>query len=492
MNRQFRKPPRRSLALALGSALALTSTVYALSPQPHQAPLPDPSVVAQAPQPGSYADLIEQLKPAVVNIATEGTRGGPQPGGQPFQFPEGSPFGDMFEHFFRQGPRAAPQRVASQGSGFIISADGLVVTNHHVIDGADHIEVTLVDGKRYPATLKGSDPKTDLALLEIDADERFPWVRFGDSDAARVGDWVLAIGNPFGLGGTVTSGIISARGRDIQAGPFDDFIQVDAAINRGNSGGPLFNTRGEVIGINTAIFSPNGGNVGIGFAIPTELASNVIDQLRDSGTVARAWLGVQIQPLNDDIAASLGLDSSAGALVADVVDDSPAARAGIEVGDVILRFGDENVTRVKDLPRLVAEASTDHKQRLELWRDGQRKTLKLRLAASPESRQVASTEAKPDTRLGLQLAELTPELRQRLRLPADAEGAVIAGVEPNSPAARKGLRRGQLITRVGQQPVDSAADAAQRIKAELANGRKSVLLMIRGARGEHFIAVAPV
>lgn len=467
------------------------------------ASLAAPAFAKQVPVQGSFtqvertpgfADLIEQVKPAVVRVQTESTvAGGPQ-GGAPWH-------GDMeqfFERFFGQGrgqqqyrQRAPQQQPKSmgQGSGFVVSADGFIVTNHHVIDGADGIEVIFDSGETVKAELVGSDPKTDLAVLKIDIDEELDYVRFGDSDKARVGDWVIAIGNPFGLGGTATTGIISARGRDIQSGPFDDYIQIDAPINRGNSGGPLFDSTGRVIGINTAIYSPNGGNVGIGFAVPTQLAEPIIAQLQNTGGVQRGWLGVVIQNLDDDIAASLGRDNPEGALVADVADDSPASRARLKQGDVIVSFGKTDIEDVRDLTRAVASAEPKSRHAMKVWRSGKFKTLKVKLGNSPDE-QVADVEQKADAgKLGVQLSALTDDVRQQLKLDSEVEGAVIVSVQPGSPAAAKGLRRGDVITQINQQPVNQPKQVAEVVKDAAKGGRKSVLLLVQRQDYERFVAV---
>ncbi len=334
-----------------------------------------------------FADLVQAVKPAVVNISTTGRTKSKRIPGLDRQLPQLEEFfhrffGEPPEGFHRDHntqPHGQPHRqphtqprertTTAVGSGFIIDPEGLVVTNYHVIDGADEIEVVFDDGTRRPATLKGRDAKTDLALLQVSTDKPLPYLKFGDSDAARVGDWVIAIGNPFGLGGTTTSGIISARGRDIQSGPLDDFIQIDASINRGNSGGPLFNIKGEVIGVNSAIYSPNGGSVGIGFAIPSSMASNVIAQLRDSGVVQRGFLGVQIQTVSEEISESLGLEKATGALVTQVNTDSPAEKAGLQAGDVILTYDGKEVRKMRDLPKLVARSKKETEVDIEIWRD---------------------------------------------------------------------------------------------------------------------------
>ncbi len=483
-------PYRPSLvAAAVLAAATVTSPVLLAKQVPTQGSFKQ---VERAP---SFAELIAQVKPAVVRVQTESTVNlGPQ-GGSPWH-------GDMeqyFQRFFgQQGPQQfrqqAPQRQQKslgQGSGFIVSADGFIVTNHHVIDGADGIEVVLDNGDTVKAKLVGSDSKTDLAVLKIETDQELDYVQFGNSDKARVGDWVVAIGNPFGLGGTATTGIISARGRDIQSGPFDDYIQIDAPINQGNSGGPLFDANGRVVGINTAIYSPNGGgNVGIGFAVPAQLAEPIIAQLQNTGGVQRGWLGVVIQNIDDDIANSLNRDSNDGALVADVADDSPAARAKFKQGDVIVKFGSQDIDDVRDLTRAVANAKPDSRQKVKVWRSGKVKTLTVKLGSSPDEQIAATDEQNSEAdKLGVQLSSLTDELREQLRLGEDVDGALITRVEPGSPAAVKGLRRGDVITQINQQPVTKPGQVADVVKDAAKDGRKSVLLLVQRKDFERFIAV---
>ena len=445
--------------------------------------------------PESFADLVKAVKPAVVNISISGRS--PKRGPQPFRgpgFPEGSPFSDFFrEHFGgpNMGGRSGPApEFRAVGSGFIISADGLVVTNNHVIEHAEEIDVVLQDGTRYSATVQGRDPKTDLALLQMDADTDLPYVELGSSDDAEVGDWVLAVGNPFGLGGSVTAGIISARGRDIQAGPFDDFLQIDAPINRGNSGGPLFDASGRVIGINTAIFSPSGGSVGIGFAIPSEMAADIIDQLKVAGMVERGWLGIEFQPVTEAVAASLGLEGTAGALVAAVVEDGPAERAGLKMGDVIMSLDGESLDDPKDLPRLVANTRAGTEVELEVLRNGRTRTLDVKIGQSESEAKLAggpATASEP-ARLGVQLSELTPEARQRFGI-SDAGGVLVTDVEQGSPASRAGIRPGNVITMVGQTAVDSPSDVVDEVERASEEGRPSVLLMVEQGGAKRFVAV---
>lgn len=497
-------PPKRALLIhkmplkSIAAAVALSVSAALITTQLQSTAL---ATTAPAPiqadgirsAPGSFADLIEQVKPAVVNISVRGKVHHMTPPSMPeFRFPPGSPFEDFFERFFEERGEAAPARkTQALGSGFIIDPSGYIVTNNHVVDGAEEVAVILDDGTRYDAQFRGADPKTDLALLKIDADEPLPFVEFGDSENSRVGDWIVAIGNPFGLGGTATTGIISARGRDIQSGPFDDFIQIDAPINRGNSGGPLFDTQGRVIGVNAAIFSPTGGNVGIGFAIPSNLATSVIHQLKAEGKVVRGWLGVQIQTVTEDIADGLGLEEDQGALVSSVVADSPAERAGIKVGDVILKYGENEVAKMKDLPRLVADTRANDPVKMEIWRAGERLSVDVVIGSMSSNDQVASNDqgADPEMRLGLSLAPLTTDYRLRFRLPEEAEGVLIVDVEQGSPAADKGLRRGDVIKMVGHTRVSHPDDVIQEVKQAAREKQDAILLLVSRGGTERFVAV---
>lgn len=451
---------------------------------------------AAAPAPDSFADLAERLSPAVVNIST--TRAVQTVAGDPGdalpQLPDGSPLEDLFRRFFDRGPNAQPTPRAPQtalGSGFVISADGYVVTNNHVIDGANEITVTLQDERQLAADLIGRDPKTDLALLKVESPTPLPFVSFGDSDDARVGDWVLAIGNPFGLGGTVTAGIVSARARNINAGPFDDFLQTDAPINRGNSGGPLFDMSGAVIGINTAIFSPSGGNVGIGFAIPANLAEPILDQLMVHGKAIRGWLGVQIQPVTPDIAEGLGLDEPKGALIADVVADSPAAKAGLETGDLIVGFDGQPVDDARDLPRIVAAAAIGAPSRIEVLRDGTEITVEVTIAELDEGEVATVVPAAAPEALGMQLAALTPELRNKFNIDESRAGVLVLDVLPDSPAAVAGLRTGDVVAKVGGRSVETPADVAAAVADAEADERASVLILAN-RNGENRFLAAPL
>ncbi|MDH3637435.1 MAG: DegQ family serine endoprotease [Gammaproteobacteria bacterium] len=449
-------------------------------------------------RPASFAEMIDAVKPAVVNISATGKNPNAQFGSRPeFQIPPGSPFEDFFERFFSEPysnpPGHGTQRdVHAVGSGFIVDPEGYVVTNYHVIKGADEIAVITNSGDRHPAKLVGRDEKTDLALLKIDAGAPLAYVEFGDSDGVRVGDWVVAIGNPFGLGGTATTGIVSARGRDIRSGPLDEFLQIDAPINRGNSGGPLFDTSGRVIGVNTAIFSPNGGNVGIGFAIPASMASSVIEKLQTNGFVDRGWLGVQIQELTDDLAESLGLSSREGALVASVVKDSPAERGGLKTGDVIVNYDGQAVKRMRDLPRLVADTPAKREVRVKVWRDGENRTVAITVDAAPQSEVVAraaDSEATAKPRLGVTLSALTDDLRTRYRISSNAEGVLVVDVAPDSPAGKKGVRPGDLIKRVGAEQVSEPGEVVTAVRRAADQDRKSVLLLIERSGNDRFVAV---
>jgi len=466
------------------------------------------SLPAQAKgAPDSFADLADKLLPAVVNVSTtqviEGRKSMPD---MP-QFPPGSPFEDFFKDFFDQnqqghnGQRPQKRKATSLGSGFIIdylnNGDAYVVTNNHVVDGADEVSVILQDDTRMKAEIVGRDTKSDLAVLKVHTDRKLPSVRFGNSSASRVGDWVVAIGNPFGLGGTVTAGIISARGRDINAGPYDDFIQTDASINRGNSGGPMFNMDGDVIGINTAIYSPSGGSVGIGFSIPSNAAKVVIEQLIKHGEVKRGWLGVHIQVVTESIAETLGLKKAEGALVASVVEDGPAAKAGIKARDVILEFDGRNVTEMRKLPRIVAGTPVEKAVDVKVWRDGKIKHLSVMIGRLDDKEVVAAVDKKPQGKaaehvlaeIGLSVAMPSADVLGRFDLPEGVEGLVITDVDAEGPAYGEGIRAGDLLTELNQAKITSVKDAQRLIKAAKADGKRSVLLLIEGQAGFRFVAV---
>jgi serine protease Do len=467
-----------------------------------------PAGVALAkPAPDGFADLAVKLLPAVVNISTTQTIKSDSKGGRPGpevpQFPPGSPFEEFFKDFFdRNQPRgkqeAQPRRATSLGSGFIVDASGLVVTNNHVIADADEITVTLQDDTAFKAEVVGRDTKTDLALLRVKPTKPLTALKFGDSDGTRVGDWVLAIGNPFGLGGSVTAGILSARAREINAGPYDDFLQTDASINRGNSGGPMFNMAGEVIGINTAIYSPSGGSIGIGFAIPASLAKPVIDQLKSFGRTRRGWLGVNIQSVTDEIAESLGLDKPRGSLIASVREGGPAQVGGIQPGDVVLTFDGKEVTDMRRLPRIVAETPIDKVVKVTVWRKRKENVVDVKVGELNENDQQASLSPKQQAptaptasvkALGLSLSNLTPELRERFSLAEDTAGVVVTDVDANSTASDKGVRAGDVIVEVAQEEVKSPAQITAKIDEARKSGRKSVLLLVDRQGDLRFVAL---
>lgn len=487
------------------------------TPSPSINPPPAPGPLAGA-GPASIADLAEGLLDAVVNISTSQSvkdqGAGPQP-----QIQEGSPFQEFFEDFFDgQGNQNGNQKVSSLGSGFVIDPSGYVVTNNHVIEGADDIEVIFPNGTKLKAKLVGTDTKTDLSVLKVEPKAPLKAVRFGDSRRMRIGDWVMAIGNPFGLGGSVTLGIISARGRNINAGPYDNFIQTDAAINKGNSGGPLFNMHGEVIGINTAIISPSGGSIGIGFAVPTELAENVVHQLTEFGETRRGWLGVRIQPVTDDVAASLGLDKARGALVSGVVNGGPIKNGEIKAGDVILTFDGQPVNEMRDLPRIVAESPVNKEVDVVILRDGKEQTVKVTLgrledSAEPdeEDDEPALPEGQgenkapdnntpgdkkgelsqdPAAAFGMTLAVLDEDRRKSFSIVESVEGVLITAVAPNSPAAQKGLKVGEVVVEVAQDFVESPADVVKRIAVLKSEGRRNAHVMVSDPSGNlRFVAL---
>lgn len=459
--------------------------------------------------PGSLADIVEKLSPAVVNVSTtQKIKGGRGMMGAPYMelpdTPEFEPFRKFFDQYGRGGEgRESPDReVYSLGSGFIIDASGYIISNNHVVDAAEEITVTLSDNSKYKATVIGRDKKTDLALLKVDAKKDLPFVALGDSDAMRVGDWVIAIGNPYGLGGSVTQGIISARQRSINAGPFDDFLQTDAPINRGNSGGPLFNMKGEVIGINTAIFSPSGGSIGIGFAVPTALAKPVIEQLKQFGHTNRGWLGVKIQEVSEEASESLGLNKTMGALVLDVTKDSPADKAGIKVGDVITAFDGKDITAMRLLPRMVAETKIGKTVNVTYWRNGASKTVPITLGKLDESDEAENAmdmggrEGKSkspgtpsETVMGMQVAPLSPVVRDALNISEDASGVAVMDVDRGSEAAKRGITRGDVIMDVNGQVVKSADELKKAFDAIRGKGRKYALLKILREKETAFVTL---
>lgn len=442
--------------------------------------------------PESFAELAEKISPAVVNITTSAMVAAPADGAP--MVPEGSPFEDFFDDFGGPGP-GGPQRSEALGSGFVISEDGFIVTNNHVIEGADEIEIEFFSGERLKAKLVGTDPKTDIALLKVESDKPLPFVSFGNSDLMRVGDWVMAMGNPLGQGFSVSAGIVSARGREL-SGTYDDFIQTDAAINRGNSGGPLFNMDGQVIGVNTAILSPNGGSIGIGFSMSANVVTKVVDQLKEFGETRRGWLGVRIQDMTPEIAESMGVTEAKGALVTDVP-DGPAKDAGIVAGDVITRFAGEEVGDAGDLTRRVADAPIGEAVPVIVLREGKTETLAVTLGRREEAEAATMPASAPAPEapkeletLGLTLAPLDDETRGRLGLEATAEGLLITAVDQASEAFTKGLAEGDLITEAGQQKVVRLQDLEDRIKEAKDAGRKSILLLVRRGGDPRFVALS--
>jgi serine protease Do len=449
-----------------------------------------------------FAQLAAKLVGVVVNISTTQatpaatTKGAPEaPPSSP-----GAPLDELFRDFFGEkgghgGSNPSAPRVASLGSGFIIDPSGLVVTNNHVIANAEQITVTLSDDTTLQAEVIGRDSVTDLALLKVDAKTPLPAAMWGDSNKTKVGDWVLAIGNPFGLGGTVTSGIISATARDIHSSPYDDYLQTDASINRGNSGGPMFNLAGEVIGINTAIFSPSGGSIGIGFAIPSTLARPIIDQLKVTGKVERGWIGARIQPVTEEIAEAVGLDKARGAMIAAVDPSSPATQAKLQPGDVILTYDGKPIDRSRQLPRLVADTPPETPVKVTMWRDGKEQEIELKVAALNPNRPPPPPEPekpKPPPNvdaLGLKLSKLTPELRKQFSLADTAKGVVITEVPQNSPAATQALRPGDLVIAVGHEAVGAPEEVQQKVAVAKKNGRKNVLVRVEREGNSRFIAL---
>jgi len=458
---------------------------------------PSFSEPAAARGPDGIADVAEEVIDAVVNISTSQTvdaKGGPS-----LQLPPGSPFEELFEEFNRnrrggdQNRERSPRRVNSLGSGFIIDPQGIVVTNNHVISEADEINVILNDGTKLKAELIGKDQKTDLALLRVKPEKPLKAVKFGNSDKLRLGDWVIAIGNPFSFGGSVTAGIVSGRYRELNSGPYDNYIQTDAAINRGNSGGPLFNLDGEVIGINTAIISPSGGSIGIGFAVPSKTALPVIDQLREYRETRRGWLGVRIQQVNDEIAESLGMKQAHGALVAGVDDKGPAKPGGIEPGDVIVKFDGHDIKEMRDLPRVVADTPVGKDVEVVVVRKGKEETRTIKVGRLEEGeKQAALTKGEQPAEqpsvvkrvLGLDLANISDDLRKRFKIKDTVKGVVITGVDAGSAAAERRLTAGDVIVEVSQEAVADAADLQKRIDQAKKDGRRTVLFLVASADGD--------
>jgi serine protease Do len=515
------RAPRRSLfsarkfALMASVVAGLGVAAYGLSPAPHSfdvfstpAHAQVDKQVKQVAQPTGFADIVERVKPSVISVrvniaekvASKDDSANRNDDDSPFQ--PGSPMERFFRRFggpdgmppgMRGGPRGGGRgQVTGQGSGFFISADGFAVTNNHVVDGADKVEVTTDDGKTYTAKVIGTDARTDVALIKVEGGSNFPFAKLSDSKP-RIGDWVLAVGNPFGLGGTVTAGIVSASGRDIGNGPYDDFIQIDAPVNKGNSGGPAFDTSGEVMGVNTAIYSPSGGSVGIAFSIPASTVKTVIAQLKDKGSVSRGWIGVQIQPVTADIADSLGLKKAEGALVAEPQANGPAAKAGIESGDVITSVNGETVKDARELARTIGALAPGAAVKLNVLHKGKDTTVNLTLGQLPNA-----VEAKADTdnsdKLSPKRGTDVPKLGLTLA-PADSvagagkDGVVVTEVDPKSAAAERGFKEGDVILEVAGKSVTNAGDVREAINAARTDNKNSVLMRVKSGGSSRFVAV---
>ncbi|WKL18945.1 Do family serine endopeptidase [Agrobacterium tumefaciens] len=505
-------PFRSSIAAVAGIALVAGSL---------SAPV---AAWAQSHGPESVADLAEPLLDAVVNISTSQNVKTEGKGPVPPKLPEGSPFQEFFKDYFDNQKPEGGDKVSSLGSGFVIDPAGYVVTNNHVIEGADAIEVIFPNGSKLKATLVGTDTKTDLSVLKVEPKAPLKAVKFGDSRSMRIGDWVMAIGNPFGLGGSLTVGVISARGRNINAGPYDNFIQTDAAINKGNSGGPLFNMKGEVIGINTAIISPSGGSIGIGFAVPTELAQNIVQQLIEFGETRRGWLGVRVQPVTDDVAASLGMESAKGALISGVAKGGPVENGPIVAGDVVLKFDGKDIHEMRDLLRIVAESPVGKEVDVVVLRDGKEETLKVKLGQlldTPDEKastddpqaedgdggvvtpddggsddqaqdQTPEVREAPQSVLGMNLVVLSNELRTEKGIAESVEGVLVASVDQGSPAEQKGMKPGDIIVEVGQDFMEVPGDVLVRINGLKSEGRKNAHMMVADAQGNLRVVALPL
>ncbi len=477
---------------SLGTALALSAAVFAGTSTTTFTPAFAEAVRVDAPQAPSFADAVEAVSPAVVSVRVEM---GAQPASQRRfrdnrmdRLPKGHPLRRFFEND-RRGRRGFEERRprgrnfgASQGSGFFVSDDGYIVTNHHVVENGSKFTIVQHNGKELDAKLIGTDPKTDLAVLKVEGKEKFTYVSFAEKKS-RVGEWVVAVGNPFGLGGTVTAGIVSASGRDIGSGPYDDFLQIDAAVNKGNSGGPAFNLSGEVIGVNTAIFSPSGGNVGIAFAISASSASAVVNDLIKNGSVSRGWLGVQIQPVTQDIADSLGLEKAAGAIVAEAQDNSPAAESGVKTGDIIVKVEDQSIKGPKQLAKVIAGFGPEANVKLTIIRGGKEQGLDVKLGTLPGAKKVALNTERSNEDIETKLADLGVELRNT------ENGVAISSVEQGSPASRKNLREGDVILSVNGSETNSVADVSDAVAEAINSERKAVLLQVENQNRNRFVAL---
>src|SRR5829696_5608451 len=488
-----RKKTAWLVAAALAALIAGGAVESGFVPPALPACAQAPVAASATQQMPSFADVVEKVKPAVVsvrvkaNMVADRSDDGDEAFGLP-DFPPGSPMERFFRRFqdgqggpgfqFRQGPRRS---VEAQGSGFFISSDGYVVTNNHVVDGATEVQVTTDDGRTLDAKVIGADSKTDVALLKVTEGGSFPFVKLAKG-SPRVGDWVVAIGNPFGLGGTVTSGIVSARGRDIGAGPYDDFLQIDAPINKGNSGGPTFNLQGEVVGMNTAIYSPSGGSVGLAFAVPASTVETVIEQLQHDGRVSRGYLGVQIQPLTKDLAEGFGLSTEKGALIAGAQDGTPAEKAGLRSGDVITAVNGEAVANARELTRKIGAMKPGARAEIAYLRDGKERTATIALASQPGDKKAKAAPAKSDDGL--------PKLGLELAPSREGEGVAVAAVDPDGPAAQKGVKEGDVILEVGGQAVSKPADVKAGLEAAHKAGKTAVLLRVKSKEGTRFVAIA--
>src|ERR1700716_989994 len=506
--------PRRSLFAArkfslMASVVAgLGVAVYGFGPSPvpvnifsNPAHAQVNNEVRKVEKPAGFADIVERVKPSVISVKVninEKVAKDDSSGNDASLFQPGSPMERFFRRFggpdglppgMRGGPRGGRGAVTGQGSGFFISADGYAVTNNHVVDGADKVEVTTDDGKTYTAMVIGTDPRTDVALIKVEGGSDFPFAKLSEGKA-RIGDWVLAVGNPFGLGGTVTAGIVSASGRDIGSGPYDDFIQIDAPVNKGNSGGPAFNMQGEVVGVNTAIYSPSGGSVGIAFSIPASTVKSVIAQLKDKGTVSRGWIGVQVQPVTQDIADSMGLKQTEGALVADPQKDGPAAKAGVDSGDIITAVNGQSIKDARELARVIGSFAPGSAVKLDILRNGKSKVVNLTLGQLPKAQEAKAdtdTDSKGSTmdvpRLGMAVAPVDKVEG------AGKKGVVVTEVDPKSAAADRGFKRGEVILEVAGKSVATPSDVRQAIEAARTDKKNSVLMRLRSGDASHYVAV---
>jgi serine protease Do len=489
---RFGRGRKAAFAAALLATTAMVSAGVAWTNSSAAAPIQvAPGAVQPVFNQAGFAPLVAKVKAAVVNISTAGVVHAADTGEmqQMPNIPDDSPMGDMMRQFFQHQHRGGTRQEHAMGSGFIVDAAGYIVTNNHVIDHADKITVTLDDGSSYPANVIGRDQKTDLALLKIDAHKTLPYVAFGNSNNEQVGDWVVAVGNPFGLGGTVTAGIVSAHGRDINEGPYDDFLQIDAPINPGNSGGPLFDQSGQVIGIDTAIYSPNGGSVGIGFAIPSDIASHVVAQLREHGSVTRGWLGVQMQPMTPALAKAVGVTSDRGVLVDDVMAGSPASRADLKQGDVILSYNGAPIKNARDLARQVANTNAGQTAKLSVWRDGHEHDVAVEIGTQSADKTAAASEHESHERVGMALAPLSDQAREQLGLDPSAQGVMVAKVVPGSRADESGLQQGDLIQRIGNETVTTPSQAVAQIHQAERDKKEAVPLLVTRNGTTYYLAL---